>query len=200
MKFPLLKFTLLLIVLVGGLCACQDDKDNLFIEISPNSQSQVIEQEIDGITFKFCLLNEQGQPATVFKEGENIIFNFSIENNLEKTISFPTLFINDEFYRVYRNDHTDMGKAWTGTWCEFVQTDRIIELPPHEEKQLKCPWFLYDDFQSSQVDYPLCKGESMEPLPRGEYSTTLDFDFPYTEEEKQKSIKDMTFKINFQIR
>jgi len=84
----------------------------------------------------FCLLNEQGKPATIFNEGENIIFSFSLKNNLKEDISIPTQFINDDFYRVYENNNIDMGKAWTGTWCNFCNEKMIIELLPYEQKEL----------------------------------------------------------------
>jgi hypothetical protein len=145
----------------------------------------------------FCLLNEQGEPATVFKEGDNFSFNFSLENNLKKSIFISTQFINDGFYRVYGDNNIDMGKAWTGVWCEFRNEDMVIELLPHEKKPLSCPWFVSNNFLP---DYPLCKGESMPPLPIGEYSTTLSLDFYYIVEKQQKDIKGINFKINFQIK
>jgi len=176
--------------------ACKDSIDDLKREISPDSKSQVIEKEIDGIAFKFCLLNEQGEPTTIFNEGENIIFSFSLKNNLKENISIPTQFINDDFFRVYENKNTDMGKAWTGTWCNFSNEKMIIELFPSEQKELNCPWRLSDIFQA---DYPLCKGDDMNPLPQGEYFTSLHFNLLYTVEGKQESIKNVIFKINFKI-
>ena len=133
MKNFILLFIALLFI---GMAACEDKTDDLWGEISPDSKSQVIEKEIDGITFKFCLLNEQGKPATIFNEGENIIFSFSLKNNLKEDISIPTQFINDDFYRVYENNNIDMGKAWTGTWCNFCNEKMIIELLPYEQKEL----------------------------------------------------------------
>ena len=178
--------------------ACKDATDDLSWEISPDSKSQVIEKEIDGIAFKFCLLNEQEKPATVFNEGENIIFSFSLTNNLKESISIPTQFINDDFYRVYENkNNTDMGKAWTGIWCNFNNEKMMIELLANEQKELNCPWRLSEIFQA---DYPLCKGDDMNPLPQGEYFTSLHFDLLYTTTEgEQKSIKNVTFTINFKI-
>jgi hypothetical protein len=164
----------------------------LFFEISPNSKSQLIEKELNGITFKFCLLNEQGQPATVFKEGENIIFNFSLKNNLKENISIPTQFINDDFYRVYGNDNTDMGKAWTGVWCNFRYDKMEVELSSQEQKKLRYPWRLSETFQT---DYPLCKGDDMNSLPQGAYYTSLHFNLLYVVDRKQISVENIVFKI-----
>lgn len=35
-------------------------------------------QEVDGITFKYSLLNGKGEPANRFKRGENFSFHFSL--------------------------------------------------------------------------------------------------------------------------
>ena len=186
----------ILLLLAIGMAACANTPDDLWGEISPDSKSQVIEKEIDGIAFKFCLLNEQRKPTANFIEGENIIFSFSLKNNLKESISIPTYFINDDFYRIYENNNTDMGKAWTGIWCEFRYENMMIELLPYEQKELNCPWRLSEIFQA---DYPLCKGDDMNPLPQGEYLTSLRFDLFYIVEGKQKCIKNAIFKINFRI-
>jgi hypothetical protein len=200
MKINKILLILPLLFAIIGITACddkyEDTTDDLSWTISPDSQAQVIEKEIKGIIFKFCLLNEQGKPATVFNEGENIIFSLSLKNNLRESISFSTEFINNDFYRVYGNKNTDMGKAWTGTWCEFRYEKMEIELITSETKELNCPWLLSNIFQA---DYPLCKGNDMNPLPQGEYSTSLCFGFIYTIDGKQKSIKDIMFKINFKV-
>ncbi|MDR2146604.1 MAG: hypothetical protein LBE91_09130 [Tannerella sp.] len=193
MKYFILFLTALLF---AGMTACGDSTDGLLGDISPDTESQVIEKEIDGIAFKFCLLNRQGEPATVFNEGDNIVFSFSFKNNLKDNISIPTQFINENFYRVYGNNNTDMGKAWTGTWCLFVMQTKIIELPAHETKELNCPWLYSEVFK---VDYPLCKGGDNNPLSKGEYFTSLHFDFVYTVDGKQKSIENVNLNINFKI-
>jgi hypothetical protein len=74
----LFKIAAVLLVLAGGVISCRDkmndETDGLSLEISPDSKLQFIEKELNGITFKFCMLNEQRQPATVFHEGENFSF------------------------------------------------------------------------------------------------------------------------------
>jgi hypothetical protein len=188
MKRKILKFAAIVMLLAGTAIACESKIDD--------QESSIIEKEIDGIAFKFCLLNEQGEPATVFNEGENIIFSLSFKNNLEKNVFLSTEFINTDFYRVYGDKNTDMAKAWTGVWCNYNYEDMLIELSPHKHKQFNCPWLLLDIFQP---DYPLCKGDNMNPLSVGKYSTTLHFDLSYIMGEQRKSIKNINFKINFYI-
>ena len=76
--------SLFITLLFIGSVACGDTMDDLSWEISPDSKSQVIEKEVNGIIFKFCLLDEQGKSATVFNEGENFSFYFSVTNSSKK--------------------------------------------------------------------------------------------------------------------
>jgi len=112
---------------------------------------------MDGIQFKFCLLNENGDSTTSFKEKENIIFSFSLKNNLQDTITFSTDFIDYSFYNVYQINNVDMGKPWTGVWCEFNMSDEKLRLAPSNTRQFNCPWLL---ISNNQPDYPLCMSES----------------------------------------
>jgi len=177
---------------------CGQDDNNLW-EISPYSKSSVIQKEVNGIEFKFCLLNEKGEPATVFKEGENFSFRFSIKNLNDDTITVTTEFISDDFFRVYHltsNSLIDMGKPWTGVWCEYSLTPHEFEMEPSIEKQFNCPWVLTDD---NAPDYPICMDESKNYLTIGEYSTSFNLNFHYRIGDKESIIDNAKFKINFEI-
>src|SRR5512133_882742 len=92
MKITILKrhtVSLLLLPLCMALLGsgCEQDDEYLW-EISPDSKSAVIQKEVDDIEFKFCLLNEEGEAATVFKEGESFSFYFSVTNNRDKKLYF----------------------------------------------------------------------------------------------------------------
>lgn len=196
MKTTILKLSafILLFALMGA--GCEKD-DELLLEISPNSETAVIQKEVDGIEFKFCLLNEKGEPATVFKEGENFLFNFSFKNNTSNTIIVTTEFINQNFYRVFRSSsNTDKGKPWTGLWCQYSLSPQEITLEQSNSKELRCPWILDE---RNTPDYPLCMSMSKDLLNKGEYFTSFTLDFHYTSNGKTKVIKDITFKILFQI-
>ncbi|NLI71550.1 MAG: hypothetical protein GX361_02315 [Bacteroidales bacterium] len=160
-----------------------------------DTNSTIIEKEIDNLVFKFCLLNEKGEPATVFKEGENFTFNFSIQNFYRNPISVPTHFVNNDFYRVYKKDNTDMGKPWAGIWCEFSLTPQEITIAPNEIRLLNCPWRLTE---SNQPDYPLCMNESRNILSKGDYYTSINTQFDYVVNSKNQSVK-LNLRINFKI-
>ena len=74
-KKKTLFLSLLFLWITTGMTSCNKDDDQLW-EISPDGKQAVIERKINGLAFKFCLLNEKGEPATVFKEGENFSFYF----------------------------------------------------------------------------------------------------------------------------
>lgn len=102
----------LCVVLLGA--GCGQDDNNLW-EISPYSKSAVIQKEVKGIEFKFCLLNEKGEPSTVFKEGENFSFFFSATNNRDQKLYFyPDFAYSNEnaFCRIYNSEGQDVGKPY----------------------------------------------------------------------------------------
>jgi hypothetical protein len=171
--------------------------DETLWEISPETENKVIQEQENGIEFKFCLLNEVGEAATEFDEGENYTFSFSIENKEDDTITVTTEFITADFYRVYRTqDNKDLGKPWTGLWCEFSLRPREIKSAPAECIKLDCPWVLNGN---NRPDYPLCMSESKYPLSKGNYYTSFALDFHYTINNEEKKINNKRFKINFQI-
>jgi len=197
MKNAILKISFIFLSLSIMGVGCEKE-DELLWEISPDSKTAVIQKEVDGIEFKFCLLNEEGEPATVFNEGENFAFNFSFKNKMQDTIVVTTEFISSNFFKVYRSqDNNDMGKPWTGVWCNYSLAPQEINSAPSNTKQLYCPWILTQD---TAPEYPLCMSESKDYLAKGKYETFFDLDFHFTMGEKKKIIDNITFKINFEIK
>lgn len=195
MKTTILKISAFLLLFSMG-AGCEKEAEQLW-EISPTSESAIIQKEVDGIQFKFCLLNKEGEPATIFNEGENFTFSFSIKNNFEDTVIITPEFISSEFFRVYHTqDNIDMGKPWTGSWCLFRLEPEIFILPPVQSRQLNCPWMLTGN---NKPDYPLCMAESKNPLAKGDYYTKFNLDFHYSKNGKKEQINNIIFKINFKI-
>lgn len=192
MKTKMILCTVIALCLMIGGVGCEEEQ---MWEILPDGKQDVIEQRKNGIVFKFCLLNEQGEPATVFKEGENFTFCFSLNNKTKDNISISTDFINNDFYRVYRNDNTDMGTPWTGIWCDFSIKPTEMNIASLTTMQLNCPWVLTS---YARPDYPFCASESKDVLPKGNYYTTIHTRFKYVINKKQFNEK-MHFRINFKI-
>jgi hypothetical protein len=176
---------------------CEKGEDVNTKEIKIGDVNPVIAYTTNGITFKFCLLNENRMPVTVFNVGENIVFSFSITNDKGKIIYFPTDFINTEFYRVFQQNGTDMGKSWTGLWCDYNLQKQEIELKSSGYQSFDCPWILKETFQPN---YPLCMSESKLPLFAGDYYAIIKSDFIYFVDNERKEIKNISFKINFKIK
>ena len=195
-------FNLLFIfVLFTGMAACDDITDDLFWEISFDSQSKVIEKEIDGIVFKFCLLNEQGQPATVLNEGENFSFYFSVTNHSKKDFYYNAykLAYEKKFLRIYTSSDFDLGKSYE----PLLQTDIGIAAYPFDDEDvyiIKVPWL-------HEKDAVLCAEsfyyESIiqKPLVKGFYYVDFKYSFYFQGQQDNNTIRtdSINFKINFKI-
>ena len=184
---------ILILTMVAGV-GCKNDEVVLQLEV--NSQTSVIQKKVAGINFRFSLLKARYQPSTVFKEGENIIFSFSIENALQDTIFVSTDFITPDFYRVFKSDHIDMGKPWTGLWCDYSLAKEELAIAPSNEKEINCPWVSASNIRP---DYPLCMSQSQSYLMVGDYYTFINLGFHYRINKKPRSIENLKLLINFRV-
>jgi hypothetical protein len=113
----LITITAMLLVFAGIMTSCEkENTDGLnFREITTGSENPVINYVVNGIAFNFCLLNEDGNPSTIFNEGENFSFYFSVMNKRNKSLYFDYDFIYSTepvFCRVYNADNKDFGKPY----------------------------------------------------------------------------------------
>ncbi|MDR0559309.1 MAG: hypothetical protein LBG92_04015, partial [Prevotellaceae bacterium] len=133
MKRKFFKFAAIALLLAGTVIACERKIDD--------QEASIIEKKIDGISFKFCLLNEQGEPATVFNEGENFSFYFSVTNCSKKDFYHNGYLIlsDKKFLRVYGSSGFDFGKSYK----PLPQTDIGIAAYPFDDGDVytvKVPW------------------------------------------------------------
>ena len=181
---------------------CEKD-DELLWEISPESKTAVIQKEVDGVEFKFCLLNEKGEPATAFKEGENFSFSLSLKNNKPE----PLPFYNYEYYQSsdfceVRTESKSYGqpfifKAYSTTeelrWLRSGVSNELsynFKVPWHDERD---QWQLYwGFFESSKQPY----------LKKGIYYTQFSYKFSFGVPDKEPVLETglITFKINFEVK
>jgi len=182
-----------------SITACKDTTDSLSFDISPDSKSQVIEKEVDGIAFKFCLLNEQGKPATVFNEGENFSFYFSVTNKTNKKLYFipefaHTNIIDNEFCVVFTSDSQRIGRPFN-----FLGYDKIgigaYPFDPETNYVFEQQWI---DKQDSTWGwkYGYYESSHQTPLPAGDYFTGFQSRFQFYDDYLDTTL---TFKINFKI-
>ena len=190
MKTIATNYTSLLFLLVLFFAAgC--DKEELF-ELEINDENAVIEKSIDGINFKFCLLNENGEPATIFNEYENIIFQFSITNKTGNDIYFDESVINsDGFYEIM-----DKTISYGTPFKKPVFFDLRMPAPigNGEVTGINIKWIPEEEEWNVGLANFL-KAET-NPLKKGIYYTEFshEFDFDSIKTEKLK------FRINFEIK
>ncbi len=201
MKTKILK--LCLIILSFSLIGTGCEKDENFFELQIGDEYPVIRKEVNGIEFEFCLLNEDGEPATVFNEGENFTFQFSIKNNTNKSLPFYDYGyygLNDFFavssidkfygkpfvFKVYSGTIYTTEQRWLSLGAEFYK----FTVPWHDERD---DWqLLWGNFESTKQ--PL--------LNKGRYYTqfayAFSFGMPNNEPELVTDL--IKFKINFEIK
>lgn len=197
MKTTLLKLGafILLFAFMGAGC---EKEDELLWEISPDSKTAVIQKGVDGIEFKFCLLNEEGKPATVFNEGENFSFYFSVTNNSsEKFYFYPGYAYSDEFSRVYSSNNQDKGQPYqtinvldigVGAYPFNIGESYIFEQPWVDVRDSNWSWEKAT-YKSTHKPY----------LEKGNYYTGFKYRFQF-EGEKPVNMDTLNFKINFKIK
>lgn len=191
MKTTLLKisFIFLFLSLMGAGC----EKDDEIFELQIGDKNATIKKEVDGIEFKFCLLNEKGEPATVFNEGENFSFQFTIENNLDNPIIFDrSLLFAPGFFEV-KNEQQSFGYPYKITGIDEIG-EAAFSIPTGKSIIMEVLWIPKDDeWSKGFVNY---KRDNLQNLPKGKYYTEFSHQFNFG------SIKTdlLTFKINFEIK
>jgi len=188
-------------LLITGATACKDAIDDSSWDISPDSKLQVIEKEINGIAFKFCLLNEQGKPATIFNEGENFSFYFSVSNDSKKNYYYVGYAIayDKNFLRVFNSSGYDFGKSYSplpipevgiAAWPFNAGAVHIIKVPwLHEKDSVLCAEnFCYESI-------------IQKPLVKGIYYTGFKYSFYFQGQNESDTFRtdSINFKINFKI-
>jgi len=181
---------------------CENTIDDLVgWEIFLDSNSQVIKKEIDGITFKFCLLNEQGKPDTVFNEGENFSLYFSVTNQSKKDFFYDgyALAFDEQFLRIYNSSNFDFGKSYN----PLPQNDIGIAAYPFNDGDIyiiKVPW-LHEKSSVLCAENFWYESIVQKPLVKGFYYTNFKHNFYFQGQQDSNTVKtdSIDFKINFKI-
>ena len=77
------------------------------------------------VEFQLRVLDTLGIEKSVFKQGENIVFSFVIENKSSEDLFFFHAQMNTtDFFRLYKLDssqnHSDLGKPYKHIFCETI--------------------------------------------------------------------------------
>lgn len=200
MKSTILKISafLLLFSLMGAGC---EKNEELFWEISPDSKSAVIQKEVDGIEFKFCLLNEQGEPATVFSEGENFTFQFAIKNNRSGSLPYYDYgyYELDDFLAV-KTDGKSYGQPFIFKGYNPTKELRWLISGDYYSYNFMVPW--HDERDEWQLLWGFFEGARQPYLEKGTYYTQFAYKFTFGMPGKEPELKTglISFKINFEIK
>lgn len=168
-------------------------------EISPISKSPIIQEEVNGIEFKFCLLNGEGEATTVFKEGENFSFYFSATNTRnEKLYFYPGFaFSNDnDFCRIYDSNNKDLGQPYCFKGVELIgiagfplesSEASVFEQLWIDDRDTIWQWY-HGNFESTK----------QELLSKGNYYTGFKYRFEFVSSNDTQTLftDTLSFKIN----
>jgi hypothetical protein len=101
---------------------------------------------------------------------------------------------------VYKGSGEAIGKPRLSTYCLYVYEPMTFELSPSGSVEFNLPGpGIYA--LAYPVYYPFCGGYEGEYkiLPKGIYYTQFRTDINYNVTDKEKPIKDLPFKIEFQV-
>ena len=157
-------------------------------------ENAVILKEVDGIEFKFCLLNEAGEPATIFNEGENFTFQFSIKNNLDTTLYYDNSLFNEESFCEVKDCNRSFGIPYKKPVVIELIGKVTFGIPTGYTTERNIKWIPDDDIWT--IGFISFKKDNDSFLSKGTYYTEFShvFDFDTVRTDK------LTFKINFEIR
>lgn len=196
MKIILLKslgFILLFCLIISG-CTLEEYLHGVVVE----DQNGLVEKEVKGVKLSFCLLNKDGQPASVFKEGENFSFQFQIKNKTSE----PLPIYDFRFYNTYDFFNVRSAKAYLGKpmkFLHYITPGEVREIAPDKTESFTVPWHVEEiEFQLMNG---LFVGLHQPELPKGKYFTkfTYNFRFGYPDKDPQIETGKMTFIINFEV-
>ncbi|HEY3373264.1 MAG TPA: hypothetical protein VGK10_20625 [Prolixibacteraceae bacterium] len=198
MKASFFKTSLVFLLLGLMVSGCKKEAEAL-LETSPESINPVIQKEVNGLEFKFCLLNEKGEAATTFGEGENFTFQFSIQNKTDNAIPFYDygFYNTDDFFAV-RSEEEDFGKPFKLLGISVTKELRWIL--PKGYANFIVPW--HEERIEFQAMHGYFKGLNQPYLKKGKYYTQFSYNFTFGYPNKQPEIEtgELTFKINFEIK
>ncbi len=203
-------FYLFLAVFTLIITGCQKESINPVTELAIDGEQKVISVGNNGIGIEFCLLNEQGEPATIFSEGENFRFHLVIKNNIKsyKTMYMPVGFgygfIPDRFYVMNPQGDT-IGRPFYFRGADY-DLMKCFKMNKGENYVLDVSWTENRDY------WHICNlyahGSKNKPLPKGTYYISFehnfclrDFSLNFPEKAEELICTDiLNFKINFEIK
>jgi len=198
---PTVLIVLLLIISISG---CHEE--DILFEIPQSGADQEIKQVIDSIEFKFCLIDEAGNPSTAFRKGENFTLYFAMKNLSSKSLPFfdYSYFESDNFCEVKKGDQS-LGQPYIFLGDRGTMELRYLlsKMPSgsHFSYTFAVPWH---DPRTDNWEMGYCRFKSAgKPLlSPGKYATKFTHPFSFGMPGKEPVLKTpkLSFIINFEIK
>ncbi len=119
-------------------------------------------------TASFQLLNERGQEAARFPQGQNIVFRFQVINHSDQVVYFEApLFDTRQFLDVTTSAGTSFGKPYTGVLCTTIGA---YLLAARDTMEFVIPWVAAAAYPTSGR---FCGHAATTYLPVGRYRTSF---------------------------
>lgn len=146
--------------------SCKDD-DGPYIDIPTED---VFTLTRDSVQVDFRLINEQGDTTTLFREGEDIIFDLKVVNTSLLWIHAGDYddFLSKDLFRVFTDDGRNKGVCWhfPYDWLGGDQVEHDFGLVSMIPAHFQCSW---QGRAVSKPTYPLVQLKETKALPQGEY-------------------------------
>ena len=192
METKILKLCLIILFFSLFGMGCEKDYDILELKIG---EAKCLFKEVEGVEFKFCLLNEQGEPATVFDKDENFIFLFSARNTRKDTLYFDRGIIGlPDFCEVRNHSGEKIGSPFKKPVLQELIGQGAYPFQPHSEYVFEVPW--RDSRQEWIKWHGIFNGTNQPALQKGEYYTKFAYRFNFGHLKTDL----LSFKINFEIK
>ena len=190
MKTKILKLCLIILFISFFGMGCEKDNDILELQIG---DEKCLIKVVDGVEFKFCLLNEQGEPATVFNKGENFTFHFAINNKLKSTINWDNNLLFSSGFCEVKSMKYNFGPPFKIIGIEEIG-QVAFSILPEKTTIWEVSWIPEEnEWTKGFVSY---KRTNLQYLPEGKYFTRFSHKFDLGNLETQN----LTFLINFEIK
>jgi len=204
---------LLPIALMLSLLSCQKESiEQSAIELTIEGVQKVINVENNGVGIEFCLLNENGEPATIFQEGENFMFHLALINlvNLDTALYINSDFLkNPDLFIVYKRNGDIIGKPVVWHGMDKIG-DASNELLQKEKWEMEIPWNTWGSEDPNDVNelIPILQhyfiGLNQPFLSKGTYYTKFTQQFCLSKylphpQSQLMCTNLLTVRINFRI-
>jgi hypothetical protein len=173
------------------------EKENKMTEASKSKKgSRKAEVEV-----KYNLLDDKGNPASRFKQGENFSFSFSLANNSGDSLFLDNSFLNEStgFCSVYDEKDNLIGTPLKFSGATIVESKAHPFFGRFSIYNLLIPW---NDSRSnwSTLHYSF-RGANQKCLPKGKYYTLLKhrFCFDRSSDKPSLCLDPVSLRIDFEI-